>query len=215
MSQTKVALFPIPNCVSFPGTIYPLHVFEPRYRTMVKYCLETGTYMAVCHTQKELSPAKPNQSSQDALHSNQATYKPYDVFSAGVCELVEELPDGRMLIHVHLEARFKAVSEVQTLPFRVFLCETVEDEPISVDAGPVLEQLKDKVLHRLLALAANDALARDILSSDEWQQKSAQAFSFEVFGLVQLDPELQQEILEYRSPVQRLETLLGLLNEAR
>ena len=31
----EVALFPIPDLVAFPGTVIPLHVFEPRYRKMV------------------------------------------------------------------------------------------------------------------------------------------------------------------------------------
>ena len=32
--MTDIALFPIPNCVAFPGTVFPLHVFEPRYRSL-------------------------------------------------------------------------------------------------------------------------------------------------------------------------------------
>ena len=40
MSQPlEVALFPIPSLVAFPGTIVPLHVFEPRYRQMINDCV--------------------------------------------------------------------------------------------------------------------------------------------------------------------------------
>ena len=35
----EVALFPIPDLVAFPGTVIPLHVFEPRYRKMVHDCV--------------------------------------------------------------------------------------------------------------------------------------------------------------------------------
>ena len=31
-----VPLFPLPNAVFFPYTVLPLHIFEPRYRAMVK-----------------------------------------------------------------------------------------------------------------------------------------------------------------------------------
>jgi len=31
-----IPLFPLPNVVLFPGITLPLHVFEPRYRDMVR-----------------------------------------------------------------------------------------------------------------------------------------------------------------------------------
>ena len=45
----EVALFPIPDLVAFPGTVIPLHVFEPRYRKMVHDCVESGRKIGVCH----------------------------------------------------------------------------------------------------------------------------------------------------------------------
>jgi Lon protease-like protein len=35
-------LFPLPRAVFFPGTVLPLHFFEPRYRTMVDDCIARG-----------------------------------------------------------------------------------------------------------------------------------------------------------------------------
>lgn len=32
-------LFPLPNCVLFPGVVQPLHLFEPRYRAMMRAAL--------------------------------------------------------------------------------------------------------------------------------------------------------------------------------
>lgn len=34
--STVVPVFPLPNVVLFPGTVAPLHIFEPRYREMVR-----------------------------------------------------------------------------------------------------------------------------------------------------------------------------------
>lgn len=36
-----VPLFPL-QLVLFPGEYLPLHIFEPRYKEMINYCLETG-----------------------------------------------------------------------------------------------------------------------------------------------------------------------------
>ena len=36
---TQLGVFPLPNTVLFPSTLLPLHVFEPRYRTLVEDAL--------------------------------------------------------------------------------------------------------------------------------------------------------------------------------
>ena len=35
-------VFPLPRVVFFPGTILPLHLFEPRYRAMMEDCVSSG-----------------------------------------------------------------------------------------------------------------------------------------------------------------------------
>ena len=35
----SLPLFPLPGLVLFPGTVLPLHLFEPRYRTLIADCL--------------------------------------------------------------------------------------------------------------------------------------------------------------------------------
>ena len=35
----ELPIFPLP-LVLFPGVVQPLHIFEPRYRAMLKDCLE-------------------------------------------------------------------------------------------------------------------------------------------------------------------------------
>ena len=112
----EVAVFPIPNCVAFPGTSFPLHVFEPRYRDMVNYCVEHNVPMAITHIESVVKHAKSNQTVAEAMQSNQATYKPYTIFSAGQVELIDTLEDGRMMIEVHLTDRLYALSETQPDP---------------------------------------------------------------------------------------------------
>jgi ATP-dependent Lon protease len=44
-----LAVFPLPGIVLFPGTLLPLHIFEPRYRTMVADCLAGSRCMAMAN----------------------------------------------------------------------------------------------------------------------------------------------------------------------
>ena len=121
----EVALFPIPDLVAFPGTVIPLHVFEPRYRKMVHDCVESGRKIGVCHTVKEIRPAKKQQSKDEALNQNQATYQPQAVFSAGPCEIKDLLDDGRIQASIDMVGRYRLIEEVQTLPYRVVRAEQI------------------------------------------------------------------------------------------
>ena len=212
----KICIFPIPGCVTFPGTIFPLHVFEPRYREMIQHCLDTDTPVAICHTRKQLSAAKPTNDLKEALSSNQATYQPFDVFSAGRCQLVETLDDGRMVLNVHIEQRYKLGKPVQMLPYQVYDCfPFLDHHPTPAEEVDNL-LLKEKILHRLEALAHADPQSREalrqVMDSAEWQQMGGTEFSFRLFSLIQFAPELLQQILEMDSAHQRLSKTLEWLN---
>ena len=208
----EVALFPIPGCAVFPGTVFPLHVFEPRYRTMVKQCLDSNMPIAICHTKKVLHEVKPPPTQEEALQSNQTTYKPFSVFSAGLCEHVSTTNDGRLLVNVYVDRRLILLEEIQTLPFSIGLCDPYLDFILSPEEIAESELLKDKILHRLIAFSANDPQALQRLESEYWQSMPASAFSFEVFSIIRFDGDIQQAILEDRSALSRLQNILNVLN---
>lgn len=43
----SIPVFPLPQVVLLPGALLPLHVFEPRYRTMLSDCLATHKSIAI------------------------------------------------------------------------------------------------------------------------------------------------------------------------
>lgn len=208
----EVALFPIPESVNFPGVPVPFHVFEPRYRKMVRYCIENDVMLGVCHTRGIVREKTEVQTREEALNSNQSTYKPCDVFSAGKVELHEELDDGRMAIIVHFETRLELKEERQILPFYIWNCERYEDEPLDDGNLIKLSQSHEKVMQRLRGLSHGNEEFQKMLASDEWQNLSAVKFSFMVNGLLGMPAEIKQEILEMKHPQQRLDALLKLLN---
>ena len=214
--MAEICIFPIPGCVTFPGMVFPLHVFEPRYRAMIQHCLDTDTPVAICHTQKELSPGKPTDSLEEALSSNQATYRPYDVFSAGRCELIETAEDGRLLVNVHIEQRYRREREIQLLPYQMYECAPFPDREPTTEEAAENALLRDKIIHRLQALTYTDPAIRQaidrIANAPEWQAKSDSEFSMALFGVVRFDPTILQALLEMDSAHARLEHTLELLN---
>ena len=210
--MTEIAIFPIPDCVSFPHTVFPLHVFEPRYRQMINDCVDNNRLLGICHTQKELRSAKPDQPIQEALQSNQATYKPFEVFSAGSCEIIKTLDDGRIYLHVDLNNRYQIKSEIQTLPYMIADCEPVDDEDLTEEVLKETVLYQEKIIARLSAITAHIPKVGELLNSDEWKNKDPIKFSFEIFGLLDFESEYLQEILEMRSPLGRLDFLLSNLN---
>jgi len=98
MSLQKIALFPIPELVSFPETVVPLHVFEPRYRSMIKDCVRERIKIGVCHIDGIIKKAPQNQDTAKILNNNQSTFKPQNVFSAGYCVIDDVTADGRFKV---------------------------------------------------------------------------------------------------------------------
>ena len=208
----EVALFPIPGMVAFPGTIVPLHVFEPRYRQMVTDAVEQDRMIAVCHTKKEIRPAKDGQSMQDALKNNQATYQPVEVFSAGICEIIDTTADGRVYIHISMSKRLQLVHEVQTLPYRIVACSELEDVSQLASDDELMEYQKSITDSIVRMIGKHNPAKLSEFNSDEWLELSPIEFSFKVFQLVRFDADTMQSILEVTSNLERLKMVASLVH---
>ncbi|MEH6593674.1 MAG: LON peptidase substrate-binding domain-containing protein [Halioglobus sp.] len=210
--MVDVALFPIPNSVNFPWAPCQLHVFEPRYRQMVKHCIQENMLMGVCHTEKVLHENKRQQAIEEVLSSNQATYKPTAIFSAGLVQLLEELDDGRMLIEIAIEERLELAEEKQTLPFSIWSCQEVLDQQRDSDEETALAQSQAKIMKRLLNITHANEQAQKTLNSDHWQGMPAHKFSFAIAAVLGIPPDISQALLEMTNAQKRLDTVLEIIN---
>ncbi len=99
-------LFPLPNIVFFPHTRLPLHVFEPRYRQMVRDVLEAdqrfGIVLLRTGWEADYFGAPP-------VHG---------VGTLGTIEQAVPLEDGRFNIVVHGDVRIRILEEVSRVPYR-------------------------------------------------------------------------------------------------
>ena len=199
-----VAVFPIPNSVAFPGQIVPLHVFEPRYRQLVKYCVDNGVRLAVAHVEKRIHKAKL-EDGDSPLHHNLDTYAPKKVVSAGLCEIIETFPDGRIAVAVQMDRRFALKSCQQMIPFMIYECEEIKDEPgDSEELLAVSRQRVLDVLRRVLVSA-------EVPNGDELYARFAKfsnaLLSFKIFSLIEFDADFMQAVLMSQSPLERLQMI--------
>ena len=204
--EFKIYLFPIPGSVSFPNTTVPLHVFEPRYRALVKDALRDQVRIGVCHTEGVISPAKPHDSLEESLNSNQATYEPCPVFSAGFAEIIDITADGRLLAEVKMDGRYEMIEEVQTLPYRIVKCVRFDDlAPESDERSEQTKNLRTQINEHLLGMTEElrDELGKDLSDED---------YSFKIFQTIRFEPDLMQEVLEMQTPADRLRMLYEILS---
>ena len=207
-----VALFPIPNVVAFPGTLLPLHVFEPRYRQLVQDCVNDRRMVGVSHVLKTIhQPTKRQTTPAEALRSNQATYKPRPVFSAGHCEIVETTSDGRIFANVMVSQRVTLVDELQSLPYRIVRCTPLDDDddPSALADNRALQRsINDRLID--LVGAKEPELARK-LQDPSWTALEPSEYSFKIFQLLRFEADIMQTILEAQSVNSRLDMIWTLL----
>lgn len=212
LETIEVALFPIPEVVAFPGMVVPLHVFEPRYRALVHDSVRDERLVAVSHTLKTIStPSRPQQSTEEALRSNQATYKPQQIFSAGRCEILETTDDGRLLATVTMLHRLAFVEEVQSLPYRIVACRVLKDlDATSADDGS--RQLQAAIHARLTELVSseNENLTAD-LNDGSWLALDPATYSFRIFQVLRFQADVMQYLLEMENAGERLQTIADFL----
>lgn len=217
MEAIEISLFPIPGSVALPFSKTSLHVFEPRYRKMIKDSIEAGRRIGVAHTQKVIAESKTPQGAplEEVLSSNQKTYLAHPIFSAGFAEITETLPDGRLLVEIAMDARYQITQEVQQIPYQVVLCQAFGDE---IDSGhPEEDMAQESLLRReldqILVDLTDEKLVelKKYLLSTEWRSFSFLEYSFKVYSVVYCEPDVLQKVLELQSPVARVRFLKDIL----
>jgi Lon protease-like protein len=92
----RVPLFPLPGAILFPRSQIPLHIFEPRYREMVRDAIDGPGRIAM------IQPHRIDDDNRAPL---------YQIGCVGEIVGVEELDDGRFNIVLLGANRFRLVKE--------------------------------------------------------------------------------------------------------
>jgi Lon protease-like protein len=189
----ELPLFPL-NTVLFPYASIQLHVFEERYREMVRFCLQEDRPFGVVLIR-----------SGSEVGGNA---DPYLVGTACRIQRVHTYDDGRMDVHVVGERRFR-VREIDDM--RPYLLGRVE---------PVIEhEIEDSRRAEELFTRARTEFEMLIRRQIERQEISVKVvfpsdpvvLSFTIANLLQMGNLEKQRLLETTDTLERMEDLIPLL----
>jgi Lon protease-like protein len=169
--------------VLLPGEVIPLHIFEERYKTLIRERLEEGEFGIVL-------------AEEDSVRECGTT--------ARVAQLIEEMEDGRMNILVEGVRRFRIVEVFPPADSETdYLTAQVDYYRDSEPEGS--ETLRDAVLQVF-------ARTLELMDVEDPHEPSGEGpLSFRIAAAVDFGAPLKQELLESLSEEQRLETLLTVM----
>ena len=128
LSVRELPLFPLPEVVLFPNEVLPLHIFESRYRIMLKSVLETDSLFGVLKWD-------PNTKS---------------MANVGCCAHIikhQTAEDGRSNIITIGQQRFQVLEIVRSTPFYTGVVSWIDDE--NSQNLKDLDILRDNVIQAL------------------------------------------------------------------
>jgi ATP-dependent Lon protease len=128
LAVRELPLFPLPDVVLFPQEVLPLHIFEPRYRMMLRSVLETDRRFGVVRWDPHTKT----------------------MASVGCCAEIlqcQSQDDDRSNIVTLGQQRFRVLEVVREAPFRVAMVSWIEDD--SPDHHQILTELAADVTKAL------------------------------------------------------------------
>jgi Lon protease-like protein len=178
----ELGLFPL-NTVLLPGEQAPLHVFEDRYKDLIGECLDEGGEFGLV------------LADEDGIREIGTR--------AGVVEVLERFPDGRLNIVVEGRDRFRLVELTEGRSYMTAEVDELEDELDDPSAEEVEQCLA--AYRRVL-----DAAGADLEDLDP----KADSIAYQIAARVDFGTDVKQGLLELRSERQRVLRLAPMLDKA-
>ena len=196
LSVRELPLFPLPEVVLFPQEVLPLHIFESRYRIMLKSVLETDSMFGVIKWD-------PNTKS---------------MANVGCCAQIikhQMAEDGRSTIITLGQQRFQILEIVRSTPYCSAMVTWINDE--NVDNFQKLDALKDSVTEALSdVVKLSSKLSNSKKNLPEKLPDNPMELSFWIGShLGGPVAEEQQRLLEERNTYTRLKREFEMLDHTR
>ncbi|WP_066554365.1 LON peptidase substrate-binding domain-containing protein [Croceicoccus bisphenolivorans] len=188
VETTRISIFPLSGAVLFPGLQLPLHIFEPRYRSLVKDALARDRLIGM------IQPMRPAEGAPL-----------FEIGCLGRIEDVEALEDGRFNLVLDGVSRFRVMRELDvTTPFRQVEAQLLDDNEDEVLVPVERASLEQEARH----------FADSQGYSVDWEQVGRLDDVALVNGVAQVapfDPASKQALLEADGLRERCELLVQLM----
>jgi ATP-dependent Lon protease len=183
MESARIPLFPL-DVVLFPGQSLPLHIFEPRYRQMTRYCLETESAFGIVYARKG-----------DFARTG---------CSALIVKVLKQYEDGRSDILTAGQSAFHVRNTHDEKPYLEGDVEYLEEDLTGLDAG-VSSRLSElgNQCHRLL-------YSEDVPA---FETEGGISLAYHLASELPVSAAIRQELLEMRSEARRQTRLTTHLAE--
>ncbi len=186
-SHRVIPIFPLP-LVQFPGAVTPLHIFEPRYRKMVKDVMATDKTFGIFYRNDQLLLASEE----------------LPIGCTVEVAVVQELPDGRSNILCVGSSRYRISAYVEGEPYQQAEVEFFDDDISFDDLSPEVARAKE-LFERLLM--AGRKLKNDGGPDDEQMPDlpdDPQMLSFIIAAYLDIESIDKQDLLEMVETGERL-----------
>jgi ATP-dependent Lon protease len=183
MQPDRIPLFPL-NVVLFPGEDLPLHIFEPRYRRMVRECLEADSPFGILL-------ALPDGIARVGC-------------AAEILQVTKRYEDGRVDILTKGRRTFRVVELFTENPLLEGAVDYLDDQDWALDPRRRRELIE---LYEACHTLTFTGLPKSL------RESPSELLSFAVAGALPLDLLCKQQILELRSEAERQDRLLRYLGE--
>lgn len=195
----ELSIFPLPNVALFPGALLSLHVFEPRYRELVRDALSRRGILAVARLE---AGYEQDYEGRPPVHA---------VCGVGAIESHSQRPDGRFDLALRGLARVRIVHELPPLrSFRQVRAELIPDTA----AAPALSaawQLKLTGMWERLSPHLPESV-RDLNALTRGAD-DVSAYADRLAAALVPDPDASQELLAEPDPSERLRLLTARVQE--
>ena len=193
MLPSTIPIFPLPNVVLFPNVFLPLHIFEPRYRTMIGDALAGDRIVGMVLLQPGY---EANYEGRPAV---------FPIGCAGVITHAEPLDDGRYNIVLRGLERFRITGEDSTKMYRLAHIDSLP-ETMPEDDRTELRRHRHR-LEALIAVAIERAGAEPRFPATVQDEDLVNALA----QYIELDPLERQALLEREGVLARCRALIDLL----
>ena len=190
----RLHLFPLEDVVLFPHSMIPLHIFEARYRKMVRDVLGSNRLVAI-------SLQLEKESLEDGNIPRVA-----NVASVGELVLAQELPDGRFNLVVRGRARIGIDEELLSdEPYRLIAAHEIPDDP--ADESSDIDEADAALRALVTGLAESIPDGGELLKHVAAAQDTPAALASVVAASLVSDAKARQRLLETTDVFERLERL--------